>query len=159
MVMKEIIKIFALCFVLTSCQSNTSLDINPDQESSSSSISDDELNSGGRTALLGEPFLIAEKDSVLIQDDSRRLITFTKVVEDSLCPYDLNCFRWGNMVIQVQIDDQFEELSIGDLNLPKEATFGNLKVTLLDLNFPLMQDDKADMNSVYVVSLQVTKAN
>lgn len=134
--MKGIIQLFTLCFLWTSCQ---------------------EPSENDTQVTLNEAFLIKESTSIPIDDGTDRSISFTHLVSDSTCPSDVNCFRWGNMIIEVQIGEEVAELSLGDLKLPQEAIFGDLEVRLVNLAYPLSAAEKSNQEVVYEVQLIIIK--
>lgn len=54
-------------------------------------------------AVLDEPFTLAYDGSATL-DDGSLTITFDRIVEDSRCPLDVNCFWSGHVIVALRVE-------------------------------------------------------
>jgi hypothetical protein len=88
--------------------------------------------------------------------DEDLTIRFSEVVEDSRCPVDVICVWEGRLVINLLVNDQELELSVGGESEPTKEISG-YRITLVKVVAPVPLSDWNPKDSHYVVSLLVEK--
>ncbi|MEP2026672.1 MAG: hypothetical protein ABJH98_15840 [Reichenbachiella sp.] len=111
---------------------------------------------GSKEVTLGESFSIKQGETIDVEN-SIVDITFVELVEDSLCPEDVDCVTQGTLTIQIDINGSEKTLSIGDEQNPQVA-YKNYIIELEQLVFPTKQSQKDNGNSTYAVQMMVTKS-
>ncbi|UXX80550.1 hypothetical protein N7E81_05480 [Reichenbachiella carrageenanivorans] len=106
--------------------------------------------------VLGESFSIKEGETVEVESSTVTL-TFSELLNDSLCPYDTTCLTNGTLAITINISGTNKTLSIGDQSLPT-ATYKNYTIELQRLIYPTKSDEKANNSSTYAVQMVITRA-
>ncbi|SMD34476.1 hypothetical protein SAMN04488029_2026 [Reichenbachiella faecimaris] len=104
---------------------------------------------------LGEPFSITQGETIDV-DSSIIEITFTQLINDSLCPEDVECVTQGTLTIKIDINGTEKTLSIGDNQIP-QVDYKNYVIELQQLVYPTKQSQKDNGNSTYAVQMLITR--
>jgi len=110
---------------------------------------------GAKKVELGEPFSINEGETIDVENSIIDL-TFSTVIEDSLCPNDVECVTQGTLKISVSINGTDRSLSIGDISNPT-TQFNDYTIELQKLIYPVKQAEKGNSNSTYAVQMMITR--
>lgn len=111
---------------------------------------------GPQQVVLGESFAIKEGETVEVENSSVNL-TFSDLLDDSLCPADATCLTNGSLTITVNISGTKKTLSIGDTASPT-VSYKNYTLELQRLIYPTKSDEKANSSSTYAVQMMLTRS-
>ncbi|MEO9965684.1 MAG: hypothetical protein ABJF11_07850 [Reichenbachiella sp.] len=104
---------------------------------------------------LDEPFSINKGETVDVKS-SIISITFTDLLEDSLCPDDVECVTQGTLLIAIEVNGTEKKVSIGD-NAKPTAVYKNYLIELQRLVYPTNEAEKANINSTYAVQMIISR--
>ncbi len=104
---------------------------------------------------LDTEFNLSFNQEVTVIDEDLK-IQFSEVIEDSRCPVDVECFWEGRLVINLKVNDQDLELSIGGESGPSKVIDG-CRITLVKVVAPVPISDRVPKDRYYVISLLVEK--
>jgi hypothetical protein len=75
------------------------------------------------------------KTATVKMDGEAYPIQFTKLIEESRCPPDVNCFWQGQVAVKIKINNE-TDIEIGlNTTIPSTATFKNHTIRLLEVNY------------------------
>ncbi len=75
------------------------------------------------------------KTATVKMDGEAYPIQFTKLIEESRCPPDVNCFWQGQVAVKIKINNE-KDIEIGlHTTIPSTATVKNHTIRLLEVNY------------------------
>ncbi|MBU2915901.1 MULTISPECIES: hypothetical protein [Reichenbachiella] len=89
---------------------------------------------------LGETFSISDGETLTIRDTDVP-IYFESVLENSLCPEDVVCIRWGSFTMRGYLNHKPFELSVGDSDKPDVAKIDSYQIKLTQILYPVKHND------------------
>lgn len=115
----------------------------------------DDCCDGPKEVTIGEPFSITEGESVDVESSIIEL-TFSELLDDTLCPSDVECVTQGTLTISVHINGTNRTLSIGD-NQNSITAYKDYTIELERLVYPTKQAEKDNGNSTYAVQMLISR--